>query len=66
MLAVNSLMTYNNIQAVLVCHAWLAQSLLAAINKSSRVEVMRQYISEHGSAEQFDSFALWSSFYDLR
>jgi hypothetical protein len=42
------------------------QTLLAAINKSSRVEVMRQYSAEHGSAQQFDSCALWSSFYDLR
>ncbi len=42
------------------------QTLLAAINKSSRVEVMRQYSAEHGSAEQFDSCVLWSSFYDLR
>ena len=42
------------------------QTLLAAINKRSRVEVMRQYSAEHGSAQQFDSCALWSSFYDLR
>jgi hypothetical protein len=44
----------------------LTRSLLAAINKSSPVEFMRQYIFEHGRAEQLDSSALWSSFHDLR